>query len=255
MYIADFRNKRLRFQKIEELKKQGVIFIDEEGVYIEQDVKIGKGTVIYPNTYIFHSTQIGKECQIWPNVIITNSQIGNFCELRAFSRISNSKIRCRCIIGPSSDIHDNSLVYPEAELAHGEIVRSFIGRGTKAKHFGYIGDAHVGYGCNIGAGTVFCNFDGIRKNRTIIEPEAFVGSGCMLVPSKKAPLRIGSESIIAAGSVVTRNIPCRTLVIARGQKHGHTPPDVYAEGEVHKTGYARKIKEGWSWGNKSRKTE
>ena len=122
-----------------------------------------------------------------------------------------------------------------------------MGARTKAKHNCYIGDAHIGKDCNIGAGTVFCNYDGEEKNATILEDEVFVGSGTMLV----APLRIGKGAVIAAGSVVTQDVPAGgTLVIARTQLHEHTLKEVIRALEttpvqIHKPNRYSHDKSGW----------
>lgn len=164
--------------KYKDLISKGVKIIDPLTTYIADNVKIGKGTVIYPLTYIESDVYIGKGCSIGP-----------FCRLR-----SGTKLKDKVSIG--------NFV---------EVVRSTISKGSKAKHLTYLGDTDVEEDVNIGAGTIIANYDGKEKNKTRIKKGAFIGSGSILV----APVRIGRNAITGAGAVVTknRNVPDNTVVI------------------------------------------
>lgn len=229
MNVPSYANAKARYVTIMRLKHRGVVFIDEAHTYIEESVRIGRGTVIYPNVYMEGKTIIGRDCVIGPNMRIRNARIAN-----------------RCTIGMDPHIED-STINSDCEIGHAQIVRSFIDASTKAKHFCYIGDAYVGKDCNIGAGTVFCNYDGEKKNEAVLEDEVFVGSGTMLV----APLRVGKGAYIAAGSIVAEDVPAGgTLVIARGQKHEHTLKEVIralvtTPLQIHKLGRYIRDKTGW----------
>jgi bifunctional UDP-N-acetylglucosamine pyrophosphorylase/glucosamine-1-phosphate N-acetyltransferase len=190
----------------------GVTIIDPTTTYIETGVTIGAGTVIEPNTTIRGETSIGRNCRIGPNSIITGSRIADRCVVFA-SVIEESTLEDGVDVGPYSHLRGGTHVEAGVHLGNFvEVKASRIGRGTKAGHFSYIGDAEVGADVNIGAGTVTCNYDGVDKHKTIIEDGAFIGSDTMLV----APVRVGKDAATGAGSVVTNDV-------AAGQKVAGVP--------------------------------
>lgn len=211
----------MKFLKHEKLKKiyKKVKFIDIKNVYIEAGVKIGYHTVIYPQVFLYRGVKIGEYCTIKPFVSIKNSYIGESCIVKEHTEITDSYIKGFCNIGPYSHIHDKCELEIQVEIAHSEIVRSKIEKGTKIKHYSYIGDAEIGQNCNIGAGTVFCNYDGIKKNKSVVGDNVFIGSGTMII----APIKIGSGAFIAAGSIVSQDIDEKDLIIERGHVHTHHP--------------------------------
>ncbi len=161
--------------------KKGVTIEDINTTYIYDDVEIGRDTVIHPNTTIKSGVQIGEDCEIGPNAYIregcklaNNVKIGNFVEIK----------------------------------------KAIIGEGTKVPHFIYLGDCEVGEKCNIGCGTITCNYDGFHKSKTIIGNHSFIGSNTNLV----APVNVGNETFIAAGSTITEDVPDYALAIARGRQ-------------------------------------
>lgn len=181
----------------------GVVIVDPATTYIDPGVKIGAGTTIEPNTTIRGSTTIGRDSRIGPNSILEDAVIGDRCHVFA-SVVRDSRMDDGADIGPFAQLRGNSHIEASVHLGHGvEVNRSHIGRGSKLAHFGYIGDADVGADVNIGAGTVTCNYNGVDKNKTVIEDGAFIGSDSLLV----APVRIGKGAQTAAGSVVNRDIP------------------------------------------------
>ncbi|RLC80106.1 MAG: UDP-N-acetylglucosamine diphosphorylase/glucosamine-1-phosphate N-acetyltransferase [Chloroflexi bacterium] len=187
--------------------ERGVTIINPEATYIEATVEIGRDCVIYPNTFLQGKTSLGEDCRIGPNTIVRDSVIGNGCVVIA-SVIEGSILEDDVEVGPFSHLR------PGAHLARGvhignfaEVKKSYLGPGTKMGHFSYLGDATVGAGVNIGAGTITCNFDGQRKHPTVIEDGAFIGSDTMLV----APVKVGAKAKTGAGSVVTRDIPPKAL--------------------------------------------
>ena len=228
MTVPTFTDPRQKEAKVRQLQREGVIFIDPEHAYIEDDVRVGEGTIIHPNVYLYRGTKIGKNCSVGPSAFIEGTSIAQNCQISFGAHITQSVLN------------------PQCQIEHAQIKRSFLGKRTKAKHHCYIGDAVVYRDCNIGAGTVFCNYDGSKKSKTILAPEVFVGSGTMLV----APLRVGKGSYIAAGSVVTKDVPPRTLVIARSQNHTHELKEAIramatTPTEIHKRDYVRRDKHGW----------
>jgi len=181
----------------------GVTIIDPETTYIEAEVQIGQDTVIWPNTVLRGRTVVGQRCQIGPNSLIEDSIIGDNCRVLA-SVVESAVMEEGSDIGPFSHLRKGARICTGAHVGNfGEIKNATLGPGAKMGHFSYLGDAEVGAGANIGAGTITCNFDGKRKHRTEIGERAFIGSGTMLV----APVRVGKEATIGAGSVVTHDIP------------------------------------------------
>ena len=211
-----------RLQQCARLMEAGVHIIDPVTTYIDEGVDIGEDTVVFPNTTITGETIIGSGCRIGPNTIIADSRIGDDCEVFA-SVLEGAALEAGVDIGPFSHLRPDA--YLESGVHIGNFVEvkgSRLGQGTKAGHFSYIGDAKVGADVNIGAGTVTCNFDGEKKNETVIEDGVFIGSDTMLV----APVRVGREARTGAGSVVTKNVPPGASVVgapARAALGGKTP--------------------------------
>jgi bifunctional UDP-N-acetylglucosamine pyrophosphorylase/glucosamine-1-phosphate N-acetyltransferase len=197
-----------RLQQCARLMEAGVEIIDPHTTYIGEGVEIGPESIIFPNTTITGETMIGRNCHIGPNSVIVDSRIGDDCEVFA-SVIEGSALEAGVDVGPFSHLRPDS--YLESGVHIGNFVEvkgSRLGAGTRAGHFSYIGDAKLGADVNIGAGTVTCNYDGTKKNETVIEDGAFIGSDTMLV----APVRIGKKARTGAGSVVTRDVPAGAAV-------------------------------------------
>lgn len=196
----------------------GVTLIDPASTYIGPDVMIGADTVIHPNTHLRGKTAIGEACAIGPNSLIEGCTIGNRCKVLA-SVLEYAVMEDDSDIGPFSHLRKGARVCTGAHVGNfGEMKNSTLGPNAKMGHFSYLGDAQVGEDVNIGAGTITCNFDGEHKHPTVIEDGVFIGSDSLLV----APLRIGAGAKTGAGSVVTHDIPPRTVaygVPARVRKH------------------------------------
>lgn len=197
----------------------GVTMPDPETVYIDHDAEIGPDTVIHPNTHVSGATRIGRGCEIGPNTNIEGCVVGDGCTILS-SRLNDSTLENDVHVGPFSHVRQQS--YLEAGVYLGtsvEVKKSRLGRGTKSSHFSYIGDAQIGADVNIGAGSVTCNYDGERKNTTVIEDGVSIGCDTMMV----APVTIGARSVTGAGAIVTRDIPPDTL--AKGVPARHEPID------------------------------
>ncbi|MCX7682904.1 MAG: bifunctional UDP-N-acetylglucosamine diphosphorylase/glucosamine-1-phosphate N-acetyltransferase GlmU [Anaerolineae bacterium] len=187
---------------------EGVTIVDPATTYIEHEVTIGRDTVIMPNTHLRGRTTIGPRCIIGPNTVIVDSSIGERCKVVA-SVVEGAVMEDEADVGPFGHLRKGARLCRGAHMGNfGEIKNATLGPGAKMGHFSYLGDAEVGAGANIGAGTVTCNYDGVRKHRTWIGEGAFIGSGTMLV----APVRVGSGAKIGAGSVVTHDVPDGALV-------------------------------------------
>lgn len=203
--------------------EQGVTLIDPENTYIDQDVKIGKDTVIYPGVFLQGSTIIGEDCTIYSQTRIVNSKIGDNTEIDS-SLIEESEVGNLVHIGPNAHLRPNSILGNEIKIGNFvEVKNSKLGDGVKAGHLAYIGDGIVGKNVNIGCGVIFANYDGENKNKTIIGDNAFIGSNSNLV----APVNIGDNAYVAAGSTITEDVSEGSLSIARAR-------------QVNKDSYVRK---------------
>lgn len=181
----------------------GVTLVDPGATYIDLDVRIGQDTVIQPNTMLTGATTIGEECEIGPNASIRDSAVGNRCRVVA-STVEESRVDDDVEIGPYSHLRPAAWIEAGVHLGnYVEVKNSRIGSGTAAGHFCYLGDADIGDGVNIGAGTITCNYDGVDKHQTVIGRRAFIGSDTMLI----APVSVGEGAATGAGAVVTRDVP------------------------------------------------
>ena len=187
----------------------GYTIIDPKNTYIDSTVELGKGCVIEPFSFLKGNTIVGDYSKIGPSSYIENVKIGKNCNIN-YSTCVNSNIESDVEIGPYSRIRDNSYVGKHVYIGnYVEIKSSSIKDHSRISHFSYIGDAIIGSHVNIGAGTVTCNYDGTKKNATLIGDNCFIGSGTMLI----APVKIGAKAITGAGSVVTKNVKEKTTVV------------------------------------------
>lgn len=204
-------HKILKDKVCNELMENGVSIIDPSSTFIEVGVTIEADVTINPFTFISGNTTIKKGSKIGPMVMIKDSTIGENCIIY-FSDLTNSVVEDNVNIGPFSHLRPETHIKQGAVIGnYAEIKKTTIGKGTKVHHVSYLGDASIGDGVNIGAGTIICNYDGQKKHPTKIEDGAFVGSNSTLV----APLNIGKESYIAAGSTITRDVPAEALALGR----------------------------------------
>jgi len=207
--LAEFENLVRRNTIRSLMIESGVTFIDPSHSYVSADAQVGRDTVIYPNVAIEGKSVIGEGCEIRSGARITNSRIGNHVVIKDHSVVIDSEINSNCAIGPFAHLRMNTVLEETAVVGNFvEVKKSKIGRGTKAMHLSYLGDATIGESTNIGAGTITCNYDGKNKNPTTIGDNVKIGSDTMLV----APVTVGNGSVTAAGSVVTEDVPSDTLV-------------------------------------------
>ncbi|MFW5787663.1 MAG: DapH/DapD/GlmU-related protein, partial [Halanaerobiales bacterium] len=178
--------------------------------FIDREVKIGRDTVIYPFTYIEGRTSIGQNTIVGPSSRIVESEIGSNVELKAKSHIWHSIIKDNCTIGPFAYIRPGCNIKDGAKIGDFvELKKAEIGDGSKVPHLSYVGDASVGENCNIGAGTIFANYDGEKKHQTTLGDRVFIGSNTTLV----APVNVGDGGKTGAGSVVVHNVDKDTVVL------------------------------------------
>jgi len=190
----------------------GVRMIDPASTWIDAGVTIGRDSVLHPNVILEGSTVIGEDVVVRAGTRITDCIIGNRVEILDHCVCRESQIEDDATLGPFAHLRPHVLVRKGAKIGNFvEAKNAELGEGSKANHLTYLGDTKIGKGVNIGAGTITCNYDGVRKAETIIEDGVFIGSDTQLV----APVRIGAGSIIAAGTTVTQNVPLDSLVISR----------------------------------------
>lgn len=198
--------------------REGVTVVDPDSTYIDEGVIIGKESIIYPNTIIKGRSTIGKGCIIEINCSIINSVIGNNVHIKPSCVIDGSRVEDRVRIGPFAHLRPQTIIEEEVVVGNFiEIKKSHISKGSKACHVTYLGDARIGKGVNIGAGTITCNYDGRKKHPTVIEDDVFVGSNTSLV----APVIIGKKAVIGAGSTITKDVPENALAVARKKQKNY----------------------------------
>lgn len=199
----------MRWQIIEGLMGQGVTIQDPGNTYIDADVTIGMDTVIRPNTSLRGNTAVGEGCEVGPNTVILDSRIGDGCRVTA-SMLEGATLEPGVDIGPFSHLRPGAYLETGVHVGnYVEVKESRLGKGVMAGHFSYLGDARIGAGTNIGAGTVTCNFDGKDKHPTRIGANAFIGCDTMLV----APVNVGEGAATGAGAVVTKDVPEHLLAV------------------------------------------
>jgi bifunctional UDP-N-acetylglucosamine pyrophosphorylase/glucosamine-1-phosphate N-acetyltransferase len=186
--------------------------VNPEATYIDDAVTVGHDTVIEPGVSLLGSTTVGSACLLRPYSTISDSTLGDRVTVRPVCVISDSQIDADAMVGPFAHVRDGGVIGPDTRIGNFvEVKKSRVGRGTKAGHLTYLGNAELGENANIGAGTVTCNYDGTSKKPTYIEDGVFIGSGTMLV----APVRVGRGAYVAAGSTITQDVPAGALGIGR----------------------------------------
>ncbi|HKE62021.1 MAG TPA: DapH/DapD/GlmU-related protein, partial [Nitrospira sp.] len=193
----------------------GVRMIDPPSTWIDAGVTIGKDTVLYPNVMLEGRTVIGEDCIVRSGTRITDCVVGNGVEILDHCVFRESHIEDGSTLGPFTHLRPHVTVRKGAKIGNFvEAKKTDLGEGSKANHLSYLGDAKIGKGVNIGAGTITCNYDGVRKAETVIGDGVFIGSDTQLI----APVTVGTGSVIAAGTTVTENVPDDSLVISRLQQ-------------------------------------
>ena len=192
----------------------GVTLLDPDSSYIDVDVRIGPDTTILPNTFLASGVRIDRGCTIGPSAQIADSRVGEGSVV-SFSVLEGAKVGRNCEVGPFARLRPGAVLDDGAQVGnYVEVKGSRIGKRSKAKHLAYIGDAEVGAGVNVGAGTVFVNYDGYEKHPTTIGDGVRIGSDTMLV----APLKVGKGAVTGAGSVITKDVPAGALAVERSEQ-------------------------------------
>ena len=199
----------LRQRVNERWMAEGVTLIDPATTYIEPSAQLGRDTVVMPNTHIQGRSLIGEDCVIGPNTILRDTTIGDRCQVE-YSVLEGAFLADEVTMGPFARLRPGARLERGVRMGNfGEVKNSTLGPGTHMGHFSYVGDATIGEHVNIGAGTITCNYDGVKKSRTVIEDHAFIGSDTMLV----APVTVGAHARTGAGAVVTKDVPPDSLAV------------------------------------------
>ena len=202
----------LRARKNRDVMFAGATLEDPASTFIDMDVTIGPDTVIGPGVVLQGTTLVGDGCRISAGCRITNSTIGARVVMLDHSIVIDSAVGADARIGPFAHLRPQSEVGEGAHIGNFvELKKTSMGKGAKANHLAYLGDATIGAGSNIGAGTITCNYDGVNKHQTIIEDGAFIGSDSQLV----APVRVGAGAYVGAGSTITKDVPADALAVSR----------------------------------------
>jgi bifunctional UDP-N-acetylglucosamine pyrophosphorylase/glucosamine-1-phosphate N-acetyltransferase len=201
----------LRRRTLERLLAAGVTVVDPATTYVDTGVEVGQDTVLEPLTFLEAGTRVGAGCAIGPNTRLIACTVDDEATVTQAVAVQ-SHIGARAVVGPFAYLRPGAELGPGSKVGtYVEVKKSSIGRGSKVPHLTYVGDAEIGEDVNVGAGTVFVNYDGQRKHRTVVGDGAFIGSDTMLV----APLTIGDGAQTAAGSTITKDVPPGALAIER----------------------------------------
>jgi bifunctional UDP-N-acetylglucosamine pyrophosphorylase/glucosamine-1-phosphate N-acetyltransferase len=204
-----------RDRKVRELMLEGVTIERPETVTIDGQVRIGEDSIIEPFARILGRTTIGADCRIGAGSIIENSELGGEVLIAPFTSIADSKVEAGAHVGPFARLRSGNRVGAGAHIGNFvELKNTQLGGGAKASHLAYLGDSEIGEQTNIGAGTITCNYDGVKKHRTRIGKKVFVGSNSTLV----APVELGDGSYIGAASVITEPVPADALALGRARQ-------------------------------------
>ena len=205
----------IRLRLNEELMRQGATLIDPETTYVDAGVQIGSDTIIHPNVSLRGRTVIGNNCIIDSGVVITDCEIGDRVHIKPGSVMAESKVGNAGAVGPMAHLRPGTILAGDNKIGNFvETKKAHLGPGSQASHLTYIGDAEVGSNVNFGCGTITCNYDGRDKHKTVVEDNVFVGSDTQFI----APVRVGRNSVIAAGSTITKDVPPDSLAIARTEQ-------------------------------------
>ncbi len=206
---------RLRQAKCERLMASGVTIFRPETCVLDASVSVGPDTVIEPFVQLLGETRVGSDCRVRSYSVIEDSELGDGVTVRPGCVLSQSRVGKGAILGPFCHLRPGSEVGEEAHIGNFvEMKKTRLGKGSKANHLTYLGDAIIGDNVNVGAGTITCNYDGVQKHVTTIEDGAFIGSDSTLV----APVKIGRGAYVGAAACITEDVPADSLAIARARQ-------------------------------------
>jgi bifunctional UDP-N-acetylglucosamine pyrophosphorylase/glucosamine-1-phosphate N-acetyltransferase len=202
----------MRLRLAERLMRDGVTVRDPERLYLEPGVVVGRDTELGPGVELRGRTAIGEGCRIEAGVVISDCTVGSRVHVKPYCVLGESVVGDDAHLGPFAHLRPGTVLDREVHLGNFvETKKTRLGRGSKANHLSYLGDAEIGAGVNVGCGTITCNYDGYTKSKTVIEDGAFIGSDTQLV----APVTVGKGAVVAAGTTVTEDVPAGALALTR----------------------------------------
>lgn len=214
-------NTRAELAFLEQIRRQeilakhleaGVGMQDPNTVYVDEGVQIGEDSYLGAGAQLLGKTRVGKGSVIGAGCILVDAEIGNEVRLRPYCHLDRCQVKNGAVIGPFAHLRPDSLVMESAHVGNFvELKKTRLGPGSKANHLSYLGDAWIGKGVNVGAGTITCNYDGKNKFQTVLADEVFIGSDTQLV----APVKVGKGAYIGAGTTVTGDVPAGALAVSR----------------------------------------
>ncbi|QVL43083.1 MAG: bifunctional UDP-N-acetylglucosamine diphosphorylase/glucosamine-1-phosphate N-acetyltransferase GlmU [Alcanivorax sp.] len=201
--------------RAETLMRAGVTLLDPDRLDIRGNLQCGQDVTLDINTVLVGDVEIGDRVTVGPNCLIRNARIGSGTHIEANSVVDGAVVGENCQVGPFARLRPGTELAAQAKVGNFvETKKAYVGEGSKVNHLTYIGDSRIGKGVNVGAGTITCNYDGVNKFQTVMKDGAFIGSNSSLV----APVTIGENATVGAGSVVTKDVPDQGLAVARGQQ-------------------------------------
>ena len=202
----------LRLRQLEELARAGVSFEDPWTTRVEPDVRLERDVVVGAGVHLLGRTTVGARTRIGAHCVLEDMTVGPDVDILPLSHLQGSTVERGARVGPFARLREGAVIGAEAHIGNFvEVKRSTVGARTKAHHLAYVGDGTVGAGTNIGAGTIFCNYDGFEKHPTVVGEGAFIGSNSTLV----APVTVGAGAVVGAGSVITQDVPAEAMSVAR----------------------------------------
>lgn len=203
-------------RKAQRLMEEGVLMVDPRTVYIEEQVEVGAGTIIYPNVIIRGRSRVGSFCVVESNSFVSDSQVGDSVQIKGGTYMEQTILHHKVSVGPYARLRPETEIFEEAHVGNFvEMKKVKFGKKSKAGHLTYLGDAEIGEEVNIGCGTITCNYAADKKKyKTVIGNRVFVGSDTQFI----APIQVGDDAVIGSGSTITKNVPAKALAVARGKQ-------------------------------------
>ena len=206
---------QLRERRNGQLMREGVVMVDPLVTYVDEGVEVGGDTVLEPMVSLRGKTRVGRGVEIGQGCVIVDSEIADGARLLPYSHVEGAQVGPSAIVGPFARLRPGAQLAEQAHVGNFvELKKTLLGKGSKANHLAYLGDAVIGEGCNIGAGTITCNYDGVNKHTTTIEDGAFIGSDTQLV----APLTVGRGAYVGTGTTVREDVPAGSLAVSAGKQ-------------------------------------
>ncbi|MCA9489785.1 MAG: hypothetical protein KC621_07665 [Myxococcales bacterium] len=201
--------------RVEALGRAGVILHDPDRIWVEEGVEVAPGAVLWGGCVLRGQTRIGEGAEVQTGAVLIDTEVAAGAVIKAYSVCESAWVGPSCAVGPMGHLRPGAVLVDDVKVGNFvEVKGATLERGVRASHLTYLGDAVVGEGANVGAGTITCNYDGWGKHGTVIGARAFIGSNTALV----APIRVGDGAIVGAGSTLTRDVPADAIAVERAEE-------------------------------------